>query len=130
MTRVAPCQILVVDDEREVAEMLAEMLADDGHEVEIAESALDALDLMLAQPFDVVFSDVRMPGFDGPALFRAIQRVHPALARRFVFITGEDPSDPTVRPGLASAPSIAKPFRWAEIRAVVARMVEAAERAA
>ena len=121
------CQILVVDDEREIAELLAEMLGSDGHDVEIAENGSHALEKLRAQPFDLVFSDMRMPELDGPGLYRAVERAYPALARRFVFITGDAFAGEVQEIAATTLPpSVGKPFRWAEIRSVVARVVESA----
>ncbi|MBI4013345.1 MAG: response regulator, partial [Candidatus Rokubacteria bacterium] len=81
--------ILVVDDETEVADVLAEMLSADGHAVETAASGAIALEKLRARVYDLVLSDLRMPGLDGPGLYREVERRHPRLARRFVFLTGD-----------------------------------------
>jgi len=58
-------RILVVDDEPAICWSFREMLGDEGHEVEIAASAEDALRLAGLGRFDAVLLDVRLPGMDG-----------------------------------------------------------------
>jgi two-component system NtrC family sensor kinase len=84
--------VLVVDDEAEVLELLAEILELAGYRVHAADSAETALRLLEMEPVSAVLSDVRMPGMSGVELFNALQRVEPALTRRFALITGEIPS--------------------------------------
>jgi signal transduction histidine kinase/CheY-like chemotaxis protein len=82
-------QILVVDDEPEVADAIAEMLIMMGHRVDAVAEAKSALQLLDESPYEVVISDMRMPGVDGPTLYRQIIAGHPDLERRFVFLTGD-----------------------------------------
>jgi len=73
--------ILVVEDNPEVGDFAVAALRDLGHRIVLARNALDALD-RLAQPverFDVVFSDVMMPGMNGIELAHEIRRQDPAM---------------------------------------------------
>jgi PAS domain S-box-containing protein len=81
--------ILVVDDEGQVAEMVAELLRGEGHRVQTAADGIEALEKLEHASFDLVVSDLRMPRLDGPGLLREARRDHPALAKRFVFMTGD-----------------------------------------
>jgi DNA-binding response OmpR family regulator len=65
--------VLVVDDNRELADNLAEILADEGHTVRTAYSGAEALVAAQDQRFDFVLTDIRMPGMDGVEL---ITRLH------------------------------------------------------
>ena len=58
-------RILVVDDERSMREMLGILLRRDGHDLTIAESGREAIDLLQKGSFDLVVSDVDMPRMDG-----------------------------------------------------------------
>lgn len=115
-------RVLVVDDEQEVAEILADLLAADGHEVETAPDGARALDVLAGQDFDLVLCDMRMPKLDGPGLYRELERRGSALCRRFVFLTG-DVLTAATREFLEStgAPSLDKPFDVAEVLRVVDR---------
>lgn len=79
-------RILLVDDEHYIGRAFARALA--GHEITIAESAEEALLRLSEATFDVVFTDIVMPGMSGIDLFRRIRSEHPRLARRVVFFTG------------------------------------------
>jgi signal transduction histidine kinase len=112
--------ILVVDDERELAEVLVEALGREGHRVEIACHGEDALRRLEQHRYDLVVSDTKMPVMDGLELYRELTRRFPALSKRIIFVTG-DVLDAEKRRFLEScgAPFLAKPFDLGEIRRVV-----------
>jgi two-component system NtrC family sensor kinase len=124
-TTVSRRVILVVDDEREVAEILADFLRSDGHQVLTATDGLAALEHLARQRFDLVFSDLRMPGLDGPGLFQEVSRRHPGLERRFVFMTGD-----TLTPGTrgfldrSGQPHLAKPLDLEQVRRIVSSGID------
>ena len=72
-------RVLVVDDNRDAAESLAQMLRLDGHEVWVAHDGRTALNVALGHPPDLAFLDLGMPGMDGYELCRQM-RSQPALA--------------------------------------------------
>ncbi len=71
---------LVVDDNREFAENLAEILRDRGDEATIAGSGAEALALARATRFDALLTDMRMPVMGGAQVVHAIRRIDPGLA--------------------------------------------------
>ncbi len=81
--------VLVIDDEPDIAAMVCEMLRRDGHVVAIAKDAESALRMIERADVDLVVSDLRMPGLDGPGLYRAIRETRPELIERLLFITGD-----------------------------------------
>jgi len=112
--------VLVVDDEPLVAGLLAEMLEDDGHRVDVAGNGRVALDRVAAQTFDVIISDFKMPGLDGAGLYEGLARHDPRLRERLVFISG-DTLTPETRRFIESTgvPTLDKPFDAAQVRRVV-----------
>ncbi|MFZ1429699.1 MAG: PAS domain S-box protein [Geminicoccaceae bacterium] len=82
-------RVLVVDDEKEIGELVAEHLRRDGLIVEVVTSGRAALGRLESRTFDLVVSDLRMPDLDGPALLEVLRQRHPQLARRLVLITGD-----------------------------------------
>ncbi len=69
--------ILLIDDEPELRQALAEAITDAGHAVEQVESGAAALKLIGERMFDLILSDVRLPGMDGLSLLRAIRKQAP-----------------------------------------------------
>ncbi|HXX86295.1 MAG TPA: PAS domain S-box protein [Casimicrobiaceae bacterium] len=115
--------ILIVDDEADIRETLAEILTGARHRVVAVGSAREALERMATEHYDVILTDIRMPEMDGRALYQEIERRWPGRARLVVFVTGDT---------LASAlrefvhqsgrPVIEKPFLPSEVRRVVAEL--------
>jgi len=65
-------QVLLVEDERRMAELLRQGLQEEGHSVVLAGNGHDAVSLAQAHPFDVIVLDVMLPGMDG---FRVARRL-------------------------------------------------------
>jgi PAS domain S-box-containing protein len=118
-------RILLVEDEASVAQTLAELFVIEGHEVDTARDGREALDRMAAGTYDVIVSDVQMPGLDGPGLYREVERRWPDRAARFVFLSGD-----TVGPEAAAfleatgALTLTKPLALEEIRGLPQRVHE------
>ncbi len=120
-------RLLIVDDEPEVGALLADILRRDAASIEVAASGQEALHLLVQREFDAILTDLRMPGMDGPELYRQIEQRWPQRARIVIFITG-DALSPTVQTFLAGTgqPYLEKPFVPAEVRKIVQEIVSAA----
>ena len=116
--------ILVVDDEPELATLLAEILTADAHRVDTAENGIAALDKLREGSYDLVISDLRMPQLDGPGLYREVARRYPQLLRRMIFVTG-DTLGPESTEFLrqSAAPTFGKPFAPADVRRVLRQVL-------
>jgi DNA-binding NtrC family response regulator len=79
-------RVLIVDDERDILRALRLILEKEGYEIESAETARAALELLNARPFHVVISDFRLPDFDGMELLRMVKVQHPQI--EFIILTG------------------------------------------
>ncbi len=73
-----PLRIFVVDDHRDVAEGLADVLRMHGHEVEVAFNGEQAVRTFREKDFDITFMDVMMPGMNGVESFLEIRKIKPA----------------------------------------------------
>ncbi|MGB8931975.1 MAG: response regulator, partial [Anaeromyxobacteraceae bacterium] len=73
-------RILVVEDDDDNRELLAELLRLEGHAVQEAGDAERALELAASEPFDAVIADVGLPRMDGLALARELRRRTPGVA--------------------------------------------------
>lgn len=69
--------ILIVDDDRSLRDLLAEVLREQGHDAQTAEEGNAALARMNEAKFDLVISDIIMPGKEGIETIREIRALHP-----------------------------------------------------
>jgi PAS domain S-box-containing protein len=81
--------ILVVEDEASLRELLVDALTEGGFFVEAASTGEEAIQLVEKRKFDAVISDIKMPGIGGKELYLYIQKHHPEIAEKIVFITGD-----------------------------------------
>jgi two-component system response regulator FlrC len=72
-------RVLVVDDEEGIRDFVAEALEDDGHVTVRAKDGAEAAERLRAQAFDLMITDLRMPGLDGMALVRAARAEQPEM---------------------------------------------------
>jgi len=113
-------RILVVDDEDPVARLICEALAEDGHLTERANDGRQALDRLAGGEFDLIISDVKMPGMDGEQLGRELARRAPDLSGRLLLTTGDTLGDgPLDSRAPARHHVLQKPFDLDELRRVV-----------
>ena len=66
-------KILIIDDERGIRNTLREILADEGHNVEVAENGINGLQMATKNAYDLIFSDIKMPEMDGIEVLSAIK---------------------------------------------------------
>jgi DNA-binding NtrC family response regulator len=107
-------RILIVDDEPSVLLTLAANLELEGFEVLTAGDPRQALELAEHEDFDVLLTDVRMPGMDGVELFRRLKVMKPAL--RTIVMTafaGEELLDQGLQEGVYTV--LRKPFDIAQL---------------
>jgi len=117
-------RVLVVDDEPDVAGVLVDLLRTEHEQVETAADGRAALEKIEQTQYDLIMCDVRMPGVDGPELYRTLRLLHSELLPRFVFLTG-DTLNPESREFVqqTGAPCISKPFDFDEVYRVVGRVL-------
>jgi CheY-like chemotaxis protein len=122
---VQPLRVLVVDDEPHIRYYMRATLESWGHTVHVAGDGEDAYALVLAQPFDVVICDLRMPRLGGRDMYQRLVRDRPASAERVIFSTGDTVRGDTLH-FLESLgrPYLRKPFTLAELRHVLAGVVK------
>ncbi|MEJ8821216.1 response regulator [Variovorax humicola] len=118
--------VLVVDDESEIREALSQILSDADHRIATADSGQEALERLAMEQFDVIVTDLRMPGLDGQALYREIERRWPSQAERVVFVTG-DTLSASLHEFVAHSgrPVIEKPFLPEDVRRLVGGLAAA-----
>ena len=80
--------ILVVDDEKPVLDLIAEILEESGLQVQTTDSPLEALRIVKLHKFDVMILDVYMPELPGMLLHAKLKFIDPELSKRTIFISG------------------------------------------
>jgi two-component system NtrC family sensor kinase len=117
---------LVVDDEKEVGQILSEMLKVLGIQCDVVTSGQIAIEKLTKQSYDVIITDVRLPGIDGPALYAWIAQHKPELCTRTAFVTGDTLGRASER-FLADAkrPLLEKPFLPSDVRRLIEELLRA-----
>ncbi|MEM5436515.1 PAS domain S-box protein [Paraburkholderia diazotrophica] len=96
-------RILLVDDDGNLSEAINELIRLLGHAPKFTTSPEEALGWLREEPFDVMITDIRMPGIDGIELARQAAAIQPSI--RVVFSSGYE---------MPAVPAL--PFRWAALR--------------
>ena len=113
--------ILIVDDEPDVADVLGKLIEIDGHEVTVAYNGKDALKFYQDKKFDLVFADISMPGLNGISLTEEI--ISQDKEANIVAITGHIGDQEINRILKAGAKEfLRKPFRKKEIDQAIERI--------
>jgi two-component system, NtrC family, response regulator AtoC len=125
---VALRNVLIVDDDGAMRHLLSVMLNDHGFETRAVANGADALKELEAHDFDLVLTDVRMPGMDGLALLREVQKRDPELM--VVVMSAYGSHESAIEAMKAGAYDyVSKPFRADEV-VLVLRKAEERERLA
>jgi two-component system response regulator PilR (NtrC family) len=110
--------ILVVDDELSMREFLKILLEKEGYQAVTASDGEKALKAIEMQEFDLVISDIRMPGMGGLELLDSVKKVNPELP--FIMITAfASPEDAVQAMKHGAFDYITKPFKLSEIKSII-----------
>jgi signal transduction histidine kinase/FixJ family two-component response regulator len=118
-------RILAVEDEPTVGQLIADVLSEEGHHVDVVLDSQEALNRVARTGYDLVICDLRMPRLDGQAFHRALVASGSPLQDFLILITGDTLAPRTLefleKSGL---PYLAKPFLVEELKIAVARLLE------
>jgi signal transduction histidine kinase/CheY-like chemotaxis protein len=118
-------RVLVVDDEPHILHYMQATLESWGHEVVLAHDGSQALKRALMQPFDLIICDLRMPRLGGREMFHTLARMHPTVADRIIFATGDTVRGDTLQfLEELGRPFLQKPFKLDALRRVLAGVVK------
>jgi PAS domain S-box-containing protein len=123
---VAGEHILVVEDEPTVAELIADVMTEEGYRVDTLLDSRVALGRLEEKSFSLVICDLKMPYVDGPGLYRALVRRENPMQHKVLFVTG-DTMGPRTLEFLKSSglPYLAKPFLVEELKEAVRQALAA-----
>src|SRR5262249_58602063 len=111
--------VMIVDDDRDLAESLAEMLELQGHTVQLASNGQEAVERHRKSRFDITFMDVRMPVMNGVGSFFAIRALRPNA--KVVLMTGYEESMVARALAAGALGLLTKPFQMYDILATLAQ---------
>lgn len=115
-------RLLVVDDEPELREVIAEAFRLYGAEVQVAESGTQAQQMLEGSSVELVISDIRMPNGDGVALLDAVRSRNPRRPG-FIFVSGFSDLSPEEGLKRGAQAFLPKPFDMDELLALAARIL-------
>lgn len=114
-------RVLIVDDDPEILSFLRILLEREGHSVEQASDGKTARDMYVKSPYDLLVTDVVLPGKEGLDLILELEREYPGL--KVIAVSGGDRIEPGYYLELASIlgaqQTLAKPFTPTEFIAKV-----------
>jgi CheY-like chemotaxis protein len=115
--------VLVIEDDKSMNAILVSTLTDDDHDVQSVFTGEDAIDLCQTESFDLVITDVRLPGKDGVETIGELKKIHPKL--KCIVITGYASEDTPVRAiRLKIDDYLFKPFSFRYFLQSVQRVLE------
>jgi len=121
---------LIIDDEPDVAGSLSDILELMGLKSRVVASWTSATDVLTGHmPPDIVFSDLRMPGISGMSVYRELLAERPALAQRFVLVTGDligAKAEIEALPPLQRPQILEKPFSTLDVRGILSAIADQA----
>lgn len=113
-------RILVVDDEASIRDMLSKTLSLAEYDVEVAADGRAALERLKLMPYDLLITDLKMPGVDGLTVIREARRYRPDLP--VIIITGFSTEASAIEAiNLGVSGYLTKPFRVPRVLAVAAK---------
>ena len=117
-------RIRVVDDEELIINLLTDVLGEAGHRVVGVTDGAAALRALETGEYDLIISDLKMPGLSGQRLYTRLRAERPELVRRLVFSTG-DVASPRAREFLTESGCryLAKPLDLGVVESLVGEVV-------
>ena len=116
-------RILIVEDEKSMREVLRILLEGEGYEVTTASDSVDAASLLNRDIFNMVITDIKMPGMSGFDILKKVMETSPATI--VIMITAFGTTESAVQAmQLCAYDYIHKPFKIDEIRTVVRKALE------
>ncbi len=121
---IPTARILAVDDEPTILQFLSRVLTEEGHQVETADNAEDAMTRLKANEYDLILLDIKLRDVSGTELYKRIRKAARSVARKVVFITGDVMGADTK--GFLSrtkALHITKPFDTEQLKRDISRIL-------
>jgi DNA-binding NtrC family response regulator len=117
------CQILFVDDDKDILAMVSQYLLMHGYQIDTVDNGIDALGLVKESPIDIVFTDYKMPEFSGLELLAAIKKYKPKT--EVIIVTGYGTMESAIKAmKYGSYDYLQKPFKLDHLKLIIDRIIE------
>jgi CheY-like chemotaxis protein len=117
-------RILVIDDEIQISTLMSDVLEQQGAQIDLANSGVQAVEQIKNKRYDLFICDQRMPDLSGERLYRSVASMNPELRWRFLFVTGDILNDETDDFfNQTEVRYIRKPFRTVELVAAAEQVL-------
>ena len=118
-----PAKILIIDDEPKIAGILKRVLGREGYDVDITHDPLEGVGLMKENNYDVILSDMKMPGMDGIEVLKHARTLQNQAD--FIMMTAYATVETAVESmKLGAFDYLIKPFPMGDLKALLARLLE------
>ncbi len=116
-------EILFVDDDKDILFIVQKYLSRQGYGITVVDNGIRALELVKERNFDLVFTDFRMPDFDGLELLMGIKEYRPET--EVVIVTGYGTMESAIKAmKYGSYDYIQKPFKLDSLKLLIDRVIE------
>jgi DNA-binding NtrC family response regulator len=117
------CRILFVDDDKDILMMVEQYLQMQGYDITTVNSGLKALDLVKDQDIDIIFTDYKMPEFNGLELLAAVKQYKPEI--EVIVVTGYGSMESAIQAmKFGSYDYLQKPFKLDHLKLIIDRITE------
>lgn len=117
-----PIRVLVLEDQAQMRDALAEALTDEGYDVTVASRGEQAVAEAEHAPFDLLITDIRMDGMDGLEALQRVRQQQPGI--HSLVVTGYSTEEDSIRAiRLGAGDYLKKPFKLTEFLSRVSRLV-------
>lgn len=120
-------RILIIEDDKEMRSLLEDFLKDEGYEADSANNGSEAFGRLAQEPFDLVITDIRMPGLTGLDILSAVKKFQPELPVIVITAFG---GEEVYRRSMARGADgyLEKPIHFYKLRNLIQELVSPKER--
>jgi DNA-binding response OmpR family regulator len=120
-------RILVIEDDREMRSLLKDFIEDEGYEVDSVEDGSEAFRKLARETFDLMITDIRMPGLSGLEILPGLKKLLPQAPIIVITAFGSEEVYRRVLERGANA-YLEKPIHLEELRILIQKMISPEER--
>jgi len=120
-------RILITEDDEEMRSLLKDFFEEEGFETDLVSNGVDALQKLAKEDFDLIITDIRMPGLTGLDILPGIKRLHPDASVIVITAFG---SEEVYRKSLERGATayLEKPIHFSRLKGLIRKVVSAKEK--